>query len=268
MTLGSFTLAVALGLVTGPVRVHAGPQISSNDAVQRLADAANDDFSRGDYVAAAVHLRQALELEPDNPPLLYGLAQVLRGLDRCDEAVVLYERFLATQPPEHQRDEATAALAKCGVSVPTPELEPEPEPQPAGPGVPPGKSQERSSTSDAPVERPPVAVRWGRALTGVGGGMVGVGSIMVGVAYGLGRRARSAPTQQQFLEQSTRARGLVAAGWVTVGVGVGALVTGAVRWATARRRPRRRAAIRRHAMAVHRPEACRGCDIVGSDRRP
>ena len=124
-------IATALVLAGAP---RSSPTVSSHAKVQRLAAEAGEAFAAGDYERAAERLQAALALEPDNPALIYGLAQARRGTKDCAEAIVLYDRFLASDPTPRQRADALEGRAKCGAKTPppsgTPEPAPEPEPEP------------------------------------------------------------------------------------------------------------------------------------------
>ena len=54
-------------------------------------------YKDGKYPEALVALEQAYAVDPQ-PKLLYAIAQVHVKLGRCPDAIVFYERFLATNP--------------------------------------------------------------------------------------------------------------------------------------------------------------------------
>ena len=109
-------------LLLAAVLVSAEPssssEVSEQDTVQQLAAEAAEAFTRGDYERAARRLQRALALEPDNPALIYGLAQARRGTHDCEEAIALYDRFLRSGPTERQRVDAIEGRAKCGATTP------------------------------------------------------------------------------------------------------------------------------------------------------
>jgi predicted TPR repeat methyltransferase len=68
--------------------------------------------ARGDRAAAEQLIRRAIELQPDEAGPWNNLGNVLRQLQRLDEAVAAYERCLALAP-----DSAHAASAHCNLGV-------------------------------------------------------------------------------------------------------------------------------------------------------
>jgi tetratricopeptide (TPR) repeat protein len=63
---------------------------------------------------AARELEAAYALDPRRE-LLFTQAQATRLAGRCAEAVVLYRRFLATEPPPQQAEATRIAMARCPV---------------------------------------------------------------------------------------------------------------------------------------------------------
>ncbi len=130
-------------------------------AAQALYDRALKGFETHDYAAAIGDLEEGFALDPRRE-FLFAEAQAKRLSGDCRGAVVLYQRFLTTNPPALQIDATQIALARCAQ-----ELAKKPEvvimrPPPAPP--PPKPAPPRWS-------RDP----WGLALTGTGVVALGVG---------------------------------------------------------------------------------------------
>ncbi|MEM9462096.1 MAG: tetratricopeptide repeat protein [Myxococcota bacterium] len=208
--------------------------ISEAPSVQRLAQQAGKAFERGDYEQAAQRLQKALTLEPDNPALIYGLAQARRGMNDCAEAIALYDQFLGTGPSDRQRADALEGRAKCGATTPPPDELPPPPEETTAQTEP---SPEPSRPPDEPRSSRPSPV--GPALLGAGLGLGLVGGGLVAGAFGWARRAPSSPTQQGYLDRSSRVRPLATAGWSVAGAGISMAITGSILWIVQRSRARR-----------------------------
>lgn len=223
MMLRSTLLALALSAPS--------PTVSDRDDVAELAAAADEAFQRGDIEAAREALLEALVLEPDNAKLIFGLAQAERFVGNCPRAVELFDRFLATDPEPDQAQAAVDKRAEC-----TDEPPPQPQPSPPPPEATP-------APQPAPMAPVPVDTRarpTGPALVGTGSALTIVGAVLVATAFSVAARAPNATTQGDYERQAGAVPGLAAAGWSSLGVGVGLAVTGAVVWGLDPRRRRRR----------------------------
>lgn len=125
--------AVAL-IVAGICLMAAGraraelPRLEKPEARKHL-EAGLDHYRAKSYVDAAREIERAFALEP-RPELLYTWAQALRLAGDCKSAVPLYERFLATAPPEDEALRARKNLTRCRELLP-----PTPGPSAAGPSA-------------------------------------------------------------------------------------------------------------------------------------
>jgi hypothetical protein len=128
---------------------------------QGLYDRALKAFETRDYAAAIRDLEAGFALDPRRE-FLFAEAQAKRLSGDCRGAVVLYQRFLTTQPPALQIDATQIALARCAQ-----ELANKPEVVMVTPPPP----------APAPRPAPPRWSRdpWGLGLTGAGVAAVGVG---------------------------------------------------------------------------------------------
>lgn len=105
-------------LVAGAVVVTLTTSASADDVPKRareLAEQGRELHDSGDYAGAAARFQQAYALAP-SPGLLFNLAQEYRLSGDCEDAAIMYRRFLATDPSPAQRAVAEGHLdkvAKC-----------------------------------------------------------------------------------------------------------------------------------------------------------
>jgi tetratricopeptide (TPR) repeat protein len=82
------------------------PQLACADTVperaRKLAAEGREAHEAGDYDRAIAAFTEANALAP-SPALLFNLAQAYRLKGNCDDAAVMYRRYLATVPPEDAR---------------------------------------------------------------------------------------------------------------------------------------------------------------------
>lgn len=126
-TLFALTVALPLTAVAGP-KEDAQPHLASATAA----------FKEGQLDVALQHLETAYALDPQ-PNVLYAMGQVKSKQGKCDEAILLYEQFLVSEPPPAP-DKATAAneaIAACRAqstaaasATPSPAGEPQASPPP------------------------------------------------------------------------------------------------------------------------------------------
>lgn len=118
-------LVAALVLAAPPV-AHADPGWSGAvpAKARALAERGRALHDAGDYASAIVAFTQAYAMAP-SPALLFNLAQAYRLQGNCDDAVVMYQRYLATEPGPEGRALATTHLAnvercmhKQGLGIP------------------------------------------------------------------------------------------------------------------------------------------------------
>lgn len=181
-------------------------------------------FAEDRWEDAVAALGRAYELDA-RPEYLFMQAQVLRAHDRCDDAVALYRRFIASAPPREDVLAAQAALELCG--APVIEERPEPEPPPPEPITPPPESPP-----------PPRADPLTHALVwpGLALGAVGIGLVVGG--HVRGDRADGASTEPDFDRRSQSAVRMAQAGIVLGSIGAAVLVGGIVRAGIVRGRRR------------------------------
>jgi len=79
---------------------------------QKHLDAGLALFDKGDYGKAIDEFKAAYEIDPA-PKVLFALAQARRLSGDCDTAMDLYNQYLATLPSEAQTEAAKAAMKLC-----------------------------------------------------------------------------------------------------------------------------------------------------------
>ncbi|HET6582616.1 MAG TPA: hypothetical protein VFG69_04200 [Nannocystaceae bacterium] len=168
-----------------------------------------------------------------DPTFLYTRAQAERRAGRCETAVDLYTKFLATSPPEEAARAAGQYRDECRALLP-----PEPEPTPAvtSPTVTPD-----TMPADEPAKPATPPRKWSRdpaggALVGVGAAALVTGAVLVGLAYRDVDRAPGAGDDRRYGDRVDRAHRLEIAGGTVLAVGSALVVGGIVRWLVVRSR--------------------------------
>lgn len=108
--LGAATLAVAV-VALAPASARADDMTAGVPTKARtLVERGRAAHDAGDYTAAIAAFTQAYVMAP-SPALLFNLAQAYRLQGNCDDAALMYRRFLATGPAPEQRALAETHLA-------------------------------------------------------------------------------------------------------------------------------------------------------------
>ena len=85
-------IAVAVGLTS---TVAAGEPVP--DKARTLAQQGREFHDKGDYVSAIAAFKEAYVIAP-SPALLFNLAQAYRLQGNCEDAAMMYRRYLGTGP--------------------------------------------------------------------------------------------------------------------------------------------------------------------------
>jgi tetratricopeptide (TPR) repeat protein len=101
--------AVWLALVTLPAMAVADSARDVPARARALAEHGRICHDRGDYPAAIAAFTEAYVLAP-SPALLFDVAQAYRLAGHCDDAAVMYRRYLATDPEPDARALAETQL--------------------------------------------------------------------------------------------------------------------------------------------------------------
>jgi hypothetical protein len=167
-------VALVLVLLTSAPTLAAEPAMAP--AAKALYDEAMARYAARDYRAAIRALQAAYALDPRRE-FLFAQAQATRLAGDCPAALVLYQRFLDTQPAAPQIEATRIAVARCEASA-TPPAAP---PRPAAPPV-----------VVAPLPPPRwYADRKGGLLVGVGLIGAGAGAALLASAHAADDDARA-----------------------------------------------------------------------------
>jgi len=187
------------------------------ETADELVKKAKAHFDVQEYTAAEAELKEAYKLDP-KPQILYALAQAQRMANECDRAIVSYQNFLRTNPPDDQAKLAQDNIDRC-------KAEPKPTPKPDEPRQP------------APPPPPAVhGVTWSHNWAGhalVIGGALAAGA---GTYFALQGQSKidsinSAMFYDEYLARSkdaSSAKSERTLGLVTAGVGGALIVAGIV----------------------------------------
>lgn len=202
-------------------------------APNEAAVRAEKHFEAKEYEQAIEALRDAYATEPD-PAFVFAEGSALQELGRYDEAIEVYERFLALAPPKEQAQKAFDRIQICRAALDEsePESEPDPPPRPEPDPLP---SQPQPIDRDEPT-RPWHRDLAGGVLLGVGLATAATGGALLGVGAGRRNAALDADTESDF-RSGLRGTNAMQGTGVALLVTGGALVVGAiVRYAIVRRR--------------------------------
>lgn len=208
-------------------------------------------YKAENFSGAVDAFRRGFEIE-DDPTFLFAWAQAERMRDECAAAVDLYNRFIATDPPDVQVDAAKEgkalcadALAKLAVPVST-TVEPADDDLDGPPSDdddelsgddPDETAAPRSSTGseltdelrpqDSDAQRPWHRDPAGATLFAVGLAGIGAGvGLLVSAAYS----EPNGEDRTDFLAHRDQVQTFQIAGGVTAGVGGVLMLAGIVRW--------------------------------------
>ena len=204
---------------------------------QRHLDQGNRFFRILDYEKAIAEYKAGAAIE-GHEIFYFNLAQAYRQTERYEEAIRLYEQWLARANPTGQVrngvveliEQMRAELAKkASTEPPTGPAADLPVPSRPSEPTPPDVDARRQSPSAASAVEPWYADRW--AWAGVGAGVLatGIGGGLLVSAGGLRDDADQAASQQERHDLADRADGRALWGSVVGGVGLAVLTAGAVK---------------------------------------
>jgi tetratricopeptide (TPR) repeat protein len=196
-------------------------------------------YKMKEYEAAISEFEAAYAIDPRNE-IMFAQAQAERLSGDCASAVVLYRRFLETNPPAVHAEAARTSLDKCEVALhSTPEGDKTPPSKEPPPPAEPPPVEPTSGVSPAPVEPAPASPREGRPFwkdpLGDAFALGGVASLGVGVGFYLASSsdasaADDAPSYSEHARLLDRAEQRRTIALVGLGAGSALLVGAAVRW--------------------------------------
>jgi tetratricopeptide (TPR) repeat protein len=108
-------LFAVAALAASPMIAHAGEPVPQK--ARKLAERGRELHERGDYARAIVAFKEAYVLAP-SPGLLFNLAQAYRLQGSCEDAALMYRRYIATMPPSAKEERALteahlATVTRC-----------------------------------------------------------------------------------------------------------------------------------------------------------
>lgn len=106
-------LVVAAVLAAGPARAEHATEIPPK--ARDLATQGRTAHDQGDYARAIAAFKEAYVIAPA-PALLFNLAQAYRLQGNCDDAAIMYRRYLGTRPDLQGRalaEEHLATVERC-----------------------------------------------------------------------------------------------------------------------------------------------------------
>lgn len=228
-------VAAALGLLVSqaPARAQPAPENAAapetegpmHPAAQALYDRALAEFGAHDYAGVVRDTEAGYAVDPRRE-FLFTEAQAKRLGGDCRGAVVLYQRFLTTDPPPLQVDATHIALARCAQ-----ELASRPPLVIVAPPAPP---------PPAPRTRPPRWWHdpWGLSLSAAGLLAIGAGTGWFVAAEAARGDAGDASTYAAYTARWSTAESRHTVALVAWAAGGAALAAGVVRFAVVRRRAR------------------------------
>ena len=207
---------------------------SKEDAKKHM-EAAALAYKEGRFDETLLELNKAYSLDP-RPELHYSIGQVYVKLNRCEDAILAYENFLASKPSKDRADIANQAIEKCKAQRTAEPTPPTPDTT-AGTGVdtepppdmPPTIPTAAAATNEKTVDAPPVwwKDKLGLGLTGGGAVLTIIGLVMYSSARGKIDSAEKADDygESQSLyddakSQRTTATVITVVGLAATGVGV------------------------------------------------
>jgi tetratricopeptide (TPR) repeat protein len=109
----------------------AAPKVSAKAkaAAKKHMEKAAAATTEGRHQDALTELDAAYKLDPQ-PMLLLARGHLYVKLEKCEDAIKLYEEYLATKPTQEMADSATSAIDTCKAT-----LAPPPPPEPVKPTV-------------------------------------------------------------------------------------------------------------------------------------
>lgn len=186
------------------------------------------------------------------PELLWARAQSLRFGGHCEDALPLYERFIATRPSAEEIADANTNIATCrelvGDTVPIVEPTPPPvvqtTPPPPTPRLQPAERDVATDAQPLPRERSRRELDvgrdpWGHGLLWTGVGIAGVGAGLLGAGHAQREQAAGARTELEYRQRFAGAPALGRAGIAVLATGAALVTAGIVRFAVIRARARR-----------------------------
>lgn len=220
-------LAVA-ALAAAPTLVHAGEPVPQK--ARKLAERGRELHQRGDYERAIIAFKEAYVLAP-SPGLLFNLAQAYRLQGSCDDAALMYRRYIAAVPPSAKEARALAEAHLATVTRCAQQRNLNLPPDGAIAHIPsPPQSRVEGLFVDAPAERPERPRGQLMRQVGVGAAIGGAVALTVAGFYAIRALDAASDVESRYAEgkpwkdiQPVHERGEraeTAARWLGIGGGI------------------------------------------------
>lgn len=192
-----------------------------------LVEESFEHFERGEFDEALETIDRAIEGDSD-PELLFARGFLLENLQRYEEAIIDYERYLATGPKREKAEKAYERIQVCRRALEAKDETQEEVPEPPPPVIDgaPDPVQEGTENEPAPRQRPWHRDPLGGVLLGTGSAMLVAGGILVGVGASRRLGADGGSTENDFRQDLQSSTTLQVTG-IAVAVTGGLLVGGA-----------------------------------------
>lgn len=195
----------ARGLILAAV-LAAAPSVAQADEpipqkARRLADYGRSLHDRGEFGKAVVAFKEAYVIAP-SPGLLFNIAQAYRLQGNCDDAAIMYRRYLNTQPHRDARTIAEGHLRTVERCVQKRALNIPLDESMAYLRVPPPPGPEHilpSTSTDTSVVVRKDAQGSSNLKKDIGAGVAMGGTVAVGLAVFYGLRAHSSSEEVERL---------------------------------------------------------------------
>ena len=215
--LAAVMILAAVGIFQPSVAVA---ESAEDEAQQRLIRGL-EHYQAGDYERAIDEFVAGYELD-ERPELLFALAQAERLSGDCESARIYYADFIATEPPDTQRDAAQLHLDACQHAL---------ESSPVHARIEADEPLEPQRAAE-PVAR---TRRWyddvaGDVMLGVGALNVLISLRLCGAAGAQRELAESADDYQAYTSHRDRAMSRRNWGLATFGIGAGLIAGAAYRF--------------------------------------
>src|SRR5688572_5716083 len=172
----------------------ASPALADNkEDAKKQIEAAAAAYKEGRFEDTLNALNEAYKLDP-KPELHYSIGQVYVKLNRCSDAIIAYDNFLASKPSKDRADLAHQAIAACKAqqaTTTTTTTETKPDGTAIDNEPPPGMETTPTTTTTAPptTKEPEGPAPWykdklGLGLTGGGVVLTVVGLVLYSSARG------------------------------------------------------------------------------------
>ncbi|MDQ3366779.1 MAG: hypothetical protein M3680_15245 [Myxococcota bacterium] len=189
-----WSLALAVALTTVPAVVYADEPIPQK--ARKLAEHGREMHEKGEYARAIVAFKEAYVMAP-SPALLFNLAQAYRLQGNCDDAALMYRRYLAADPSPEARELAGGHLQSVERCVAKRSLDLQSDDSAAYLAVPPPPGPEHIIVADRREVDAPAPSHL-KANIGLGVAIGGVAALGVAAYFGMRSYSASQAVEEAY----------------------------------------------------------------------